>query len=128
MQVIVTMYRVLFTGFFAFLLMFQSLDRFGMIAFYELNKAYITKMFCVNKSRPSLKCEGKCFLRKQLNEKDQTEKQYPGKVLDVKEIHLIPIDNPSGQTLVTFVKKIVPPFLNTLFSRNYIHEVFHPPK
>lgn len=122
------MYKALFTGFFVFLLMFQSLDRFGMIAFYELNKAYITEMFCVNKSRPALSCEGKCFLQKQLKEKDKSEKQVPGKVLDVKEIHLIPIENQADPNLAVLFKKVVPLFVNSFIGGNYIQEVFHPPK
>lgn len=35
---------------------------------YALNKDSITALFCVNKERPELKCDGKCHLGKQLNE------------------------------------------------------------
>lgn len=33
---------------------------------YEFNRDYITKNFCVNKNRPQLHCNGKCYLAKKL--------------------------------------------------------------
>lgn len=80
------MFRGLFTGFIIFIMLFQSLDRFGMIAYYELNKGYITEMFCVNKSRPSLHCDGKCFLMKKLKQQDQEEEKLPSTVVDSRDI------------------------------------------
>lgn len=35
---------------------------------YELKKAEITEMFCINKDRPEMACQGKCHLKKQLRE------------------------------------------------------------
>ena len=40
---------------------------------YELNKSAIVESFCVNKSQPELKCDGKCYLAQQL--KAEREKQ-----------------------------------------------------
>ncbi|MCH7413193.1 hypothetical protein MM213_06840 [Belliella sp. R4-6] len=40
---------------------------------YELNKSAIVERFCVNKSQPELKCDGKCYLAQQL--KAEREKQ-----------------------------------------------------
>lgn len=36
------------------------------VSYFELNKEYIIKKYCVNKSKPKLKCNGKCHLSKQL--------------------------------------------------------------
>lgn len=32
-------------------------------AHYQLNKAEIIELFCINKSKPRLKCDGKCHLK-----------------------------------------------------------------
>ncbi|MBW3466833.1 hypothetical protein [Arthrospiribacter ruber] len=40
---------------------------------YELNKATIIENFCINKTKPELKCDGKCYLAQQL--KAEREKQ-----------------------------------------------------
>lgn len=42
---------------------------------YEARKDFIAENFCVNKSRPKLACNGKCFLKKSIEhegEADQT--------------------------------------------------------
>lgn len=43
---------------------------------YELNTAYITKAFCINKNKPQLHCNGKCHLKKELSKaaKEQDNK------------------------------------------------------
>nr|WP_245405175.1 hypothetical protein [Algoriphagus sp. AGSA1] len=40
---------------------------------YELNKAYIIENFCINKDKPMMNCDGKCYLAEQM--KAQKEKQ-----------------------------------------------------
>lgn len=40
---------------------------------YELRKEFIIKNYCVNKNRPELHCDGKCFLAKKI--KAQTDKE-----------------------------------------------------
>nr|WP_236025577.1 hypothetical protein [Algoriphagus oliviformis] len=35
---------------------------------YELNKAYIIENFCVNKDKPMMNCDGKCYLAQQMKE------------------------------------------------------------
>lgn len=41
---------------------------------YDLNKGFISQELCVNKDKPNLNCEGKCYLKKQLNKaQDQKE-------------------------------------------------------
>ncbi|GAA0880527.1 hypothetical protein GCM10009119_34970 [Algoriphagus jejuensis] len=35
---------------------------------YELNKAYIIENFCVNKDKPMMNCDGKCYLAEQMKE------------------------------------------------------------
>lgn len=43
---------------------------------YEIRKEYIIKNFCVNKSRPELHCDGKCYLAQRLQEtRTQDERQ-----------------------------------------------------
>lgn len=44
-----------------------------MLISYQLNKEYLTKVFCVNKSKPQLHCNGKCYLKKQLDVKQDQE-------------------------------------------------------
>ena len=36
----------------------QTFNRLSIITSYQLNKAFITEVFCVNKAKPELHCEG----------------------------------------------------------------------
>ena len=40
---------------------------------YQLQKEYITKNLCENRKNPSMKCNGKCHLRKQLQKQEKEE-------------------------------------------------------
>ncbi|ANH58982.1 hypothetical protein [Dokdonia donghaensis] len=39
----------------------------GNVLYYELNIDYIVETYCVNKDKPKLQCNGKCYLSKQLS-------------------------------------------------------------
>jgi hypothetical protein len=45
---------------------------------YELNKADIIENFCVNKSKPMLNCDGKCYLAQQLQAEKERRDQQAG--------------------------------------------------
>jgi hypothetical protein len=51
--------------------------RMGVLAYYQLNKAYIARVLCVNKERPQLRCQGKCFLARQLKAQAEREQKVP---------------------------------------------------
>ena len=44
---------------------------------YFLNQAEITALFCVNKEKPQMKCNGKCHLAKELKKVDNNKEQSP---------------------------------------------------
>lgn len=41
---------------------------------YGLNYDYIAEVLCINKAKPELHCDGKCYLKKQLAAASETEK------------------------------------------------------
>ena len=58
--------------------MCQSLSSLLVVAGYELNRDFITKNFCVNKAKPSLHCNGKCHLKKELSKEQDNETSNRG--------------------------------------------------
>lgn len=52
---------------------FQSFDKLITISYYEFNKTEITSLYCINKNKPKLHCEGKCHLIQKLNEEQKRE-------------------------------------------------------
>lgn len=94
---------------------------------YQMNKAYITSVFCINKEHPELHCDGQCFLAKKLKDLDSKNKQVQENLKRVVEAE------PKFQTIA--INHYLPYFLIT--SENlYIEKpvkdlsisIFHPPK
>jgi len=46
------------------------------VLYYELNIDYIIETYCINKDKPALQCNGKCFLSKQLT-LDANQEEIP---------------------------------------------------
>lgn len=40
---------------------------------YSLRKDYIIEAYCINKNRPELRCDGKCFLAQKIQESKEKE-------------------------------------------------------
>lgn len=57
----------------------------GLWAYYEVNKKMIADKLCVNKSNPSLHCNGKCYLSKQLKKAEENEKKQSRSILEKDE-------------------------------------------
>lgn len=71
----------------AILLLFSSItvNLSGIFVFagFEMNKSYIANELCINKNKPELNCNGKCYLMnklKQAQEKEQKQEHQFQKV------------------------------------------------
>ena len=98
---------------------------------YVVNYEYISKVLCVNKTKPKLQCNGKCHLMKELAKTSEKEdpvssdkKMAPQQfeVLFLEEIKSFKI------VLICFFEKQK---INSDYSNLYFHlnssSVFHPP-
>lgn len=56
----------------------QALGKFLLVLDYQAHKDFITELFCINKSKPQLQCEGHCYLKKNLKKAEESEKQSTG--------------------------------------------------
>lgn len=105
----------------------QLLSKLSLMTWYQLNKQYIAKTYCVNKAKPQMHCNGQCHLQKQLKKQDE----QPGKpqAPHLKDIH---------ESVVFFESNTIGKFVakhnfniqtNYCFSINSSKQgnVFHPP-
>jgi hypothetical protein len=106
----------------------QIAGKWLILADYALNKAYIARTLCVNKNKPSMHCNGRCHLRKQLQKEENggdqttnnnTHRQFQEVFFEMATPVLfaaIPV------TTITHVTH------NTaLYTNSYIASIFHPP-
>jgi hypothetical protein len=68
-------------AFFSYLLislvLLQTFSREVLVVDFTLHRAVITARFCVNKARPQLHCDGKCYFAKQLKKQEERESKAP---------------------------------------------------
>lgn len=61
----------------------QYLYNAGVMTFFQMNREYIAEVLCINKEEPVRKCNGQCFLKKNLDVSD-SESSGNGTVPPVK--------------------------------------------
>lgn len=71
-------------------MLLQTLGREVLVMNYQLNKARITELYCVNKARPQLHCNGKCHLAKQLRKADNDNKKAPAGSITKMKYEVLP--------------------------------------
>jgi hypothetical protein len=67
----------IFACFLCLLVMLQTFSRELLVLDYQARKAEITQLFCVNKDRPRLQCNGKCHLSNQLRKATDADSKAP---------------------------------------------------
>lgn len=75
--------RQILSALFLALYVVAILRPFSPYVNYYLNKEQITEEKCVNKDKPKLECDGKCYLKKQVISMQKEDDNSPG-VLDLK--------------------------------------------
>ena len=104
-----------------------------IFADYELRKDFIIKNYCVNKNRPEMHCDGKCYLAKQLKKAEQEDqKQATGNFIS----KLLSFESDFKTNLFAnfFPKKAYqfkekPNFsLTETYSKIHTFSFFHPPQ
>ena len=59
--------------FFVFLLVVQVSSKLGVEVWFYYNQAALVEQFCENKAKPEMQCNGKCYLKKQLDKLEVVE-------------------------------------------------------
>ncbi|MBX0332736.1 hypothetical protein K3G39_05755 [Pontibacter sp. HSC-14F20] len=96
---------------------------------YFANKAYIAAVLCENKDKPQLECEGKCYLKKQLQKADTPESNATGLTLKLEispfTASLFKLDK---MVAVSPVQTGYGTFQESSYRNSYRPACFHPPQ
>ena len=109
-----------------FLLMVLALRTAMPILDYAVNYQFISTQLCENKSKPELRCNGKCYVKKELAKSSQNTSAKELK------IQIFDITIPEENILLNNLKKEVTERKSISFHFNfhfqsYYKEFFHPP-
>jgi hypothetical protein len=98
-----------------------------LIASFNINQAYIAKELCVNRNNPNSRCNGHCYLCKQLNREEKPEGTSGSTSKEKFEVQLFFVDAHAETALLIDPGKDFytrpQPFSNQL----YLMSFFHPP-
>jgi hypothetical protein len=69
----------------------QNFMQLGQVAYYNYNKQMISQQLCENRTSPSLHCNGKCYLSKQLKKTEEQEQKSANSLKEKEELVNFPL-------------------------------------
>ncbi len=99
-----------------------------MYALYGVDKEVFVQMFCVNKARPELNCDGKCELSKMLDAKDREKAAQVFLQLQLDIPFLSTPPHFVFRTLLPAETKKIPTIYHNLYAFDYIKQGTKPPE
>ena len=105
----------------------SNLSRFFVYAGFEANKAYITATLCINKSRPWMHCNGRCYLAQKIKQTEEKEKKQERETQKNRYHEVIPV----ALTIKPFYKSVVMTRYPSCRVKNPVKlsfAIFHPPQ
>ena len=110
------------------LMLLQTFGQELVVLDYQVHKARITQLFCVNKARPQLHCNGKCHLAKKLRKAADAESKAPAGVAKMKYEALPPLRPVfAAPTTEPAVPVRYGRFVALHYAFTHVHGIFHPP-
>ncbi len=98
---------------------------------YELRKDFIIQNYCVNKDRPELQCDGKCYLAKRLEASQQDDErqatnQFVSKFFSI-EFHNVEYISVTHELCSTETESPFNFFYQPRTATAAVVKIFHPP-
>lgn len=108
----------------------SGFSQVAVYAGFQLNQDYIVKNLCVNRNRPEMHCNGRCYLMSKLKQVNEKEKKQAARdnlnrmeTSFLQRAYMINLNAPVTALVVAHF----PPYQYTYCSQ-YITTVFRPPK
>jgi hypothetical protein len=103
----------------------------GVLCFnYLINQTEITQKYCENKAKPTMHCNGKCHLAKELDKQERQEKPMTGTSKFKMEIQEFAATIcPTFQLTFSLPSQHTPTYFgySEIRLESYLSEIFHPP-
>lgn len=112
-------------------ILIQPVLNIGIVGYYQLNINEIIDKYCVNKDKPALNCDGKCYLSQQLNKVEDGEDKE-GIMFQLENISPLFVyhthqNNAVAQSLILLEKKSMPIYIDN-YTSTYLSKILEPPR
>ncbi len=125
------MFRRLMAVFLLVTLISTHFSMYMVYAGFTMNRKMIAEKFCINKSRPWLHCDGKCYFMKKIRQAEENEKKQESKdhlnrleISFLQESFRFSVD---ASGIIATTKETYPAYAYHYSSR-YLDCIFRPPK
>jgi hypothetical protein len=110
-------------------LSFQAFYPAGFTVWFYANRAAIAKQYCINKKRPMLHCDGKCYLARKIQaaEDEQNREANTTRNVWVEAVPFILSEISLEVPSVLSFEKQHHPFVMKPYGCAYLQSVFRPP-
>lgn len=124
--------KMLIATFLLVLMSWQLVFQLVYSIYWKINQTEITELFCENKDKPMLHCDGNCYLAKQIKKVENEKQQFPNalKKINFEYQYIFTTNNFNfhfDQNL-TFLKSPQILFQNRYLVTDLILGIFHPPR
>lgn len=108
----------------------------GVFLLFKMNQDQIAKELCINRNKPELACDGKCYLKAQLSKQnDQQDNQEKTLEIRFNFSFFYLLESPSSLLATAHLKQAFVGFTNTLSILNnwqlpnclWTQQLFRPP-
>ena len=103
-----------------------NFSRFFIYTGFEANQKYIAAELCVNRSKPMMHCNGKCYLAKKLKQAEEKEKKEEQSQKSRYQEAMLTGRVVLGERFATWLKPNFPEPWFVLNDRS--STIFHPPR
>jgi len=110
---------------------FQSVGKLLVLAWYQVNKTYIAQKLCENRNKPKMHCNGKCQLRKKMQQLDQESPSNSSVPVKIDKIAILEFLLPENQASLnnpfSILKKPII-FYDKQYTFSYSNYLLKPPR
>jgi len=111
-----------------FIMLLSIMKASVLYTVYEYDKAFFIELFCVNKDRPQLKCNGHCKLAQMQQEENEKNADNILKQLQSETVYFSPVSIPlTGNGGFLILDNTQLPYYNLQYSFLFTTELVKPP-
>jgi hypothetical protein len=115
------------TIFFAFLILGISCRDMVVYSQFKFDQDFIAAVLCMNKNKPAAKCNGKCYLKKKMEENHDEDSQIPFAGKERTVINLYVLQN-SISILITSEKLVFIDYVEKALPFDFLRTQLQPPE
>ncbi len=98
-------------------LVVKPIANISMVSYYQFNISEIIDKYCINKDKPALNCNGKCYLSKQLSAVDNSSQE--DNKINITESFVLLFLNQTIDYNLDYIKSKIKKNLISHYTKNY---------